>query len=153
MQPRITFWPGSTRSEDDGIISEINYCDTLTMSLTHTIHSSDNLLCLLALKSLGTGMSGYLVVVQFDQIIRTYSLRKVSRQGSRVCQFPCPRLSRNRQGKARLCPWPVEPEFRHLGTSDLRRKISSQASKSSEWDGKNRSLQTGHWPAGRPGQV
>ena len=46
MQPRITFWPGSTRSEDDGIISEINYCDTLTMSLTHTIHSSDNLLCL-----------------------------------------------------------------------------------------------------------
>ena len=123
-------------------------CHSLTQSTAQTICFVS-----LALKSLGAGMSGYLVVVQFDQIIRTYSLRKVSRQGSRVCQFPGPRLSRNRQEKARLCPWPVEPEFRHLGTSDLRRKISSQASESSELDGKNQSLQTGHWPAGRPGRV
>ena len=157
MQPRITAWPGSWRSEDDVTISEINYCDTLTMSLTRTIRRSDNLLCLPCVeisRYRNVRIVGGRTILWFvDQMFRTYSLRKVSRQGSRVCQFLGPRLGRNRQGKAHLCQSPVEPESRHLGTSDLRRKISSRASKSSESDGKSRSLRTGHWPAGRPGRA
>ena len=127
------------------------------MSLTHTIRSSDNLLCLpcveISLYRNVRTVGGRTVLRFVDQMIKTYSLRKVSRLGSRVSLFPCPRLFRSRQGKAHPCPWPGEPEFRHRGTSDLRRKISSQASKNSESDGRSRSLRTGHWPAGRPGRV
>lgn len=128
-----------------------------TMSLTHTIRSSDNLLCLpcveISLYRNVRTVGGLTVLRSVDQMIKTYSLRKVSRLGSRVSLFPCPRLFRSRQGKAHPCPWPGEPEFRHRGTLGLRRKISSQASKSSESDGRSRSLRTGHWPAGRPGRV
>ena len=122
MQPRITFWPGSTRSEDDGIISEINYCDTLTMSLTHTIHSSDNLLCLLALKSLGTGMSGYLVVVQFCDLLMIRHKDLLSSQSfpSGKQSLPVPLSSSLPQSSGKSASLPVAcgawvPSSRNLG--------------------------------------